>query len=50
MDSPTIAKIAIAYFNGQGCGTRAATTKITGRAEKIEKVELAPPEAPQQLR
>jgi DNA recombination protein RmuC len=27
-----------------------STTKITGRAEKIEKVELAPPEAPQQLR
>jgi DNA recombination protein RmuC len=27
-----------------------STGKITGRAEKIEKVELAPPEAPQQLR
>jgi DNA recombination protein RmuC len=24
--------------------------KISGRAERIEKVELAPPEAPQQLR
>jgi DNA recombination protein RmuC len=27
-----------------------STTKITGRAEKIDTVELAPPEAPQQLR
>lgn len=27
-----------------------STSKITGRAEKIEKVELAPPDAPQQLR
>jgi DNA recombination protein RmuC len=26
-----------------------STSKITGRAERIEKVELAPPEAPQQL-